>query len=187
MPPGGGTALNMLDPADQKKGMMLLFEDGLKAAQPEIRRALGADSLVPCIDLLPRMKDLYALEKTGSGADGQTRPILMQLGEHARTLMMRELDLLDQRISATQDQANQTVNLGAGSGQWWWGAARRGLWSSDRDNLRAWTDYANKILETAQRGRMLAINFGGTGEKWDPVISKAVQVGAHADQVLAAE
>ena len=100
---------------------------------------------------------------------------------------MRELDLLDQRISATQEMANQTVNLGAGAGQWSWGAARRGLWSADRDNLRAWIDYANKIQDTAQRGRKIAMDFGRTGEKWDPVISKANYVIAHAQEVLAAE
>lgn len=186
-PPGGGETLSILDPANRKKGMMLLFEDGLKGAQPEIRRALESDSLVPSIDLMPRMRDLYALEKTATGSDAQTRPVLVQMGEHCRLLMTRELDLLDQRISGTQDMANQNVNLGVGAGQWWWGAARRGLYSSDRDNLRAWTEYANKIGNTAENGRRIAINFGGTGEKWDPVISKARYVASHADQVLAAE
>lgn len=187
VPPGGGQSLNILDAANRKKAMSLLFDDGLKGAQPEIRRALDSDSLVPSIDLLPRMRDLYALERTASGTDAQSRPILMQMGEHCRELIMRELALLDQRISATQDQANQNVNLGAGTGQWWWGAARRGLHSSDRDDLRAWIEYANKIQSTAQNGRRIAIDFGGTGEKWDPVISKAVFVAAHAEQVLAAE
>jgi len=186
-PPGAGGALNILDVANQRKAMKFLFDDGLGAAQPDVRRALESDSLVPSIDLLPRMRDLYALEKTATGSDAQTRPVLIQMAEHARTLMTRELDLLDQRISATQEAANQTVNLGAGAGQWWWGAARRGLYSSDRDNLRAWTEYANKIGNTAENGRRNAINFGGTGEKWDPVISKARYVAAHADQVLAAE
>ena len=74
-PPAGGEALDLLDPPNRKKGMTLLFEDGFKGAQPEIRRALESDSLVPSIDLIPRLRDLYALEKTGTGTDARgTRP-----------------------------------------------------------------------------------------------------------------
>ncbi len=142
---------------------------------------------MPSIDLIPRLRDIYALEKSGTGSDSQTRPILIQMGEHARVLMLRELDLLDRRHLSHAGPGKPEREPGSGRGAMVVGRIHRGLYSSDRDNLRAWIEYANKIGNTAESGRRLAINFGGTGEKWDPVISKARYSAAHADQVLAAE
>jgi len=187
-PPAGGEPIDVLSPDGRKKAMLMMFNEGLNSSEPEIRNALASSSLVPSIDLLPHLRDLYALELTATGNDGQLRPILTQMGEHARALMTHELDLLDQRINAIQNAANQVFDLGIGEA-WWQGAGvtRRGLTSMDRDNLRSMMDYITKIQDTAAMGRQQAVNFSGNVQAWYSIIAKAASVRQRADDVLAAE
>jgi hypothetical protein len=188
-----GDGINIASAENRTKAMAALLRDELRASEADINRATAAEDLVPIQQVLPKLADLYAVERTASGGDASTRPILKAVGERARTLIDRELGLQEQATAGIQERANQHVAAPAvavaGGGAWWWGGGdvRRGLYTDDRRELRDLIDYLLRIEETVKMGRQIALSFDGDTKPWDPLIDRASKVVQHAQDVLEAE
>jgi hypothetical protein len=186
---GDADTINIAPHASRPRALAALLNDELTAAKPIIDRAKSAENLVPIMDALPRFYDLYALERTATGGDGETRPILRSVGEHARTLIDHELALMDQKVADVEKRADQQIGAPYGGGNaWWWaGSTRRGLWTDDRNELRDNIDYLTKIADTARMGPQIAVSFDGDPKLWDPLIQRSVEILQPAQRVLDAE
>jgi hypothetical protein len=187
-----GDGINIASAENRTKAMAALLRDELRASEGDINRATAAENLVPIQQVLPKLADLYAVERTATGGDTSTRPILKAVGERARTLIDQELGLQEQATAAIQERANQHVAAPAvavaGGGAWWWGGdVRRGLYTDDRRELRDLIDYLLRIEETVKLGRQIAVSFDGDTKPWDPLIERASKVVQHAQDVLEAE
>jgi hypothetical protein len=185
----GGEAINIASHATRTRAMSALLHDELRESKPVIDRALAADNLAPIMDALPKFYDLYALERTATDGDGETRPILRAVGERARTLVSRELVVMDQKVAGIEKRADEIISApyGGGSAWWWSGSTRRGLYTDDRGQLRDLIDYLAKIADTTKLGQQVAISFDGDPHLWEPLIVHSIETLQHAQNVLDAE
>jgi hypothetical protein len=186
----GGTAdgISLASREGRLRALRALLQDELSAGKAEFHRALEAKDLVPIRNVLPRLADLYAVERTATGGDRQLRPILEATGERARTLIDRELGIQEQSIATIDRRANQRVEYPTAAGGWWWGGTvRRGLHTNDRQALRDLIDYLQRVEETARLGRKLAASFDDDTEPWDPLIERSAKAVRSAQDVLDAE
>jgi hypothetical protein len=185
---GGAEGIGLASKESRAKALRALLQDELRAGEPDFRRAAAADNLVPIRDVLPKLADLYAVERTATGGDAQLRPILEPIGQRARTLIDRELGPREQTIAAVERRANQRVDVPAVPGGWWWGGSvRRGLHTDDRRELRDLIDYLRRVEETATLGQHLAASFDSDAGVWDPLITRASKAARSAQDVLDAE
>ena len=184
----GGDGINITSKEGRNRALRALLADELRAGDADLRRAAGAENLVPVRDVLARLVDLYAVERTATGGDTQMRPILEAIGQRARTLIDRELEVREQTIAAFEGRANQRLEAPAFAGRWWWGGdVRRGLYTTDRRELRDLIDYLRRIDETTKLGRQLATSFDADATVWDPLVARASKAIGHAQDVLDAE
>jgi hypothetical protein len=185
---GTGDGINIVSKESRVSALRALLNDELHAGGPDFRRAASADNLVPIHDVLPRLADLYAVERSATGGDAKLRPILESIGQRARNLIGRELDLREQSIVALESRANQRIDAPAFAGRWWWGGeTRRGLYTTDRRELRDLIDYLQRVEETTKLGQQLALSFDADAKLWDPLIARASKAVRHAQDVLEAE
>jgi hypothetical protein len=159
----------------RKQAMRAAFKDLLARDLPAIRTALEGQTLSPMLDLVPKLGDMFVLEFTSEGEARQTSQMLRAFGEHARSLMDKELRRIRRRVASLSHLANSLVDL---DHRWGWGSGldRLGLWSRERDELEELTEYTERIRDAAVRGRRIARSFGFTGENWDPVLAEATEV-----------
>jgi hypothetical protein len=80
-----------------------------------------------------------------------------------------------------QRVANQIIDDGGN------GVTRRGLISTQRQELRDMIDYLAKIHTVAERGRQLAVKYNGPVDQWERILRDTTGIGRHASDVLAAE
>jgi hypothetical protein len=180
--------INVASKEGRTRALRALLASELRAGEPDFRRASSAENLVPIFDVLPRLADLYAVERTATGGDVKLRPILEAIGQRARTLIERELDLREQSIIALESRANQRIDAPAVAGRWWWGGdTRRGLYTPDRRELRDLIDYVQRVEEAAKLGQELAVSFDADAKLWDPLITRASKAVRYAQDVLDAE
>ena len=188
LPRGNAKAdgINLASKEGRTQALRALLDDELRACQQDIGRAIRAETLVPIRDALPKLADLYAIERTATGSDSKLRPILEAIGNRTRTLLDQDLDLREQSIASVEHRSNALVDAPVG-GWWWGGYARHGLSSNDRGKLRDLIDYLQRVEETARLGRQLAAAFDADATPWDPFIARASKAIRHAQDVLEAE
>jgi hypothetical protein len=185
---GNGDGINITAHDRRTAALNALLHDELASAQPEFDKAKSAENLQPIAAALPRLYDLYAVEKTGTGADTNLRPVLMAIGDRARTLISHELQAMEEHIAAIEKRADQQVDwVGPGIGWWAGGTTRRGLYTDDRNELRDLNEYLTKIADTTQLGRRASLSFGADGTLWDPLIERAARAVRYSQEVMDAE
>lgn len=177
--------LAITTPDSRKKALSALLEDELAAMSPRIGKAMEATTLTPLLDLAPDVITLWAIEKSATGADAKTAPILTGMGERARTLIDRDLQIRSEQLAGIRQKADQIVES---RGNYWWqdGTTRRGLYTADRKELRDLIAYLEKVLGVAELGQRYAWQLGRDGRKWDGVITHAKVTIAEAEKVLEA-
>lgn len=181
-----GDGIYLVNEQGRRDALKAILEDELRSNKTNFDRASKADNLGPIRDVLPKLQDLYAVERTATGGDAQMRPVLDAIGQRARTLIERELDLREQTVAALDRRANLPVDA-PGGGWWWAGYARRGLNTYDRRELRELIEYLQRVEETTRLGRELATSFDDDTALWEPLIHRAVKAARGAQDVLDAE
>ncbi|HEY2586274.1 MAG TPA: hypothetical protein VGI81_10970 [Tepidisphaeraceae bacterium] len=187
-PGGGGQTIDIQDPANRRKAMGALFDAQLGKYRPQIDKAAQAPSLGPIIDVLPKLKDLAALEMTATGNDRELRPSLMAIGQRARDLIGGALQQVEAQVAQVQQRASQPVMTPVtGGSQWWVTAGRQGLDSNDRAQLEDAINSADSIHNATQQGLVTSEALGGKVDLWTALVDRARDVGNHARDVLNAE
>ncbi len=170
-----GTAqIDILDSESRKQAFAALRDDLLSANQQKIDAAMHDDTLVPTMKILPMVLDIAYLEYATSGSAEKTHTELKQLGEHARSLMGGELSRIRHQTERAEDLSNSYLNNG-----------RRGLTSTERDELKKSIDYVTQICHTAREARRRAIDLGFDGAPWEPIIADADDLLERQQGVLA--
>jgi hypothetical protein len=189
VPQGGGDAGEGIDLTTREgriSALRALLKDELRANEADFRRLTITDDIALIREALPKLADLYAVERTATGGDTTLRPILEAIARRARTLIERELDLNEQSVAVIAGKAGTAV--GSAGDRWWWGrSARRGLYTSDRRKLRDLIDYVQRVEDTARLGQQVAASFDGDATVWDPLITRASKAVRYAQDVLDAE
>jgi hypothetical protein len=184
--PPDAPAIDIVDHQGRKKAMLALMEQLQFENKAAIDAALAARTLVPIIHAAPALLDIHALEVAATGSDAKIHPTLAAIGKRARELMSSELTEVEQRVSRIERMAGQPSGIAVG-GMWWGGTARRGLTTDDRAALRRDAAYTDQITSAANEFQRISRSLGGTGEKWEPIVNRGVEVANHARDVLAAE
>jgi hypothetical protein len=182
--------INIADPKTRKDAFRALMHDEFNSFQADARKAIAANNLEPTIALVPQLVELSTAERVATGSNERMKPISMQVGEHARDLIGKELEVQDKKITNIEKYANQLLNTGGGGGggQWWGGGiTRQGLNSEQRQSLYDLIQYLQRIVDTSQNARKVAASVGGDVQAWDAVVTRSQAVRDHAQQVLDAE
>jgi hypothetical protein len=193
VPRGQNTTVIPIVPfATRAVAMKAAFTDLYATSQNAIQTAMQATSLTPIIRFLPQAQDLFALEILGTGKAEKMQPILQNVGQRARDMIMADLQKINAQIDQIQNRANQMVASGntmvqANGMDWWVGDTRIGLSGDDRNTLRQMLPYLSDVVTASNRGRQAALSFGADGVVWEPVITEAIHTGQRAQGVLEAE
>jgi hypothetical protein len=191
-PPGGGTPISIVDAGPRRQAMALLCQELIAASRQEYTAAMNQPGIGGIIEFFPKMQELHALEMVGTGMDTQTRPMLTDMGERARTLIGAELRAQLARIEAIQSRANQMVASGntavtLNGNSWWVSDTRTGLTTEDRDALRGTMVFLGQLGTVCQEAKQAAQSFGADGKNWDPYIADAQELYQRAGNTLNAE
>jgi len=170
----------------RKKAMDALFAAEKRRAEPAIARAQSARTIEPILAVVPKLKDLTALELAATGDDKQTFPAFTGVGTRARDLISTALPPLDAQISTIEHRANEPVT-GVVAGGWWVNAGRRGLDTPDRTAMEQLLESANQTAAITAQGLMIATSLKGNVGDWRQLTDAANQVATHARNVLEAE
>jgi hypothetical protein len=180
-PKTGGDAIDIIDHDSRTRGAAALLADKLASDRTDIDAALSADNLQPILAVIDPILDMIALEYVATGKDAQTHAMGQRVAERARDLIARELTRLNDRVGQYERVANQIIDDGGN------GVTRRGLISTQRQELRDMIDYLAKIHTVAERGRQLAVKYNGPVDQWERILRDTTGIGRHASDVLAAE
>ena len=180
-PKKGGDPIDIVDDASRKQAAAALLADRLAADRQRIEAAASADNLKPILAVIEPLLDLRALEQLATGSLAQTKPLAMRVGERARELIGRELARLNDQVNQDERIANQIQDDGGR------GVTRRGLISTQRQDLRDLIDYLGQIRTTTERGLQLARLHGGAVREWEQIAQDTTNIQHHASDVLAAE
>lgn len=187
-PPGGGQPIDIQDPSSRRKAMAALFDANLQKYRPQIDSATSAPSLGPIIDVVPKLKDLAALEITATGKDAEILPALRAIGARARDLISDALKQVDAQVAQVEQRSDEPIMAQATAGSpWWVTAGRRGLDTNDRRQLEDAIASADSIYNATLQGRVTADALGGKVELWSALVDRAHDIGSRARGVLAAE
>jgi len=178
--PPGQDGINIVNAASRTKAMGAAYDDLLAQYTNKFKAVLEGDSLPPMLALVPTLGDLYVLETAATGEAKKTTEILKSFGQHARSLMEKELAREDRRVDELTSLANSLIGSDFVVGST---IDRRGLWTPERNELEDIIQYVQKIQKAAQKGRQIAMSFGFTGENWDGIIAQAGDVLDQAQQL----
>jgi hypothetical protein len=178
--PETGTARDPIDiigPESRALAFTAMFADTLEALRPRVQTALRAETLPPVAELIQPVLDLGAMEYQATGTTDQTRPMLADLGNHARTLMSREIRRMGFRVSILTDVSNSIEDSS-------WGLSRRGTRSVEQRELRDLAAELRYIAEVAQEARSRAREIGFDGAAWESIVCDAFDTANRAEAVL---
>src|SRR5207253_3094638 len=95
----------------------------------------------------------------------ETGKCMRDLGQHAFRLMQTEVGRYSRRIEQLNQAAKSSSN---GDGNW--GGVRRGLISTERDELKDGAAYLVKLRDRATEYRGIASKLGGNEQRWDGLV-----------------
>ncbi|HEV2295559.1 MAG TPA: hypothetical protein VGR35_17050 [Tepidisphaeraceae bacterium] len=174
--------IDIVDRASRRKAAAALLEDELARLQDELDAARTASTLVPILDVVEPMLDLRSLEYLATGGKGErTQKIAAEINERARELILREVEMIEERVAQMEEMASRIQNDGGGS------VYRRGLISTERESLRNTITYLDRIVRTARDAQRMARMQGADGEAWEPVVDQALRTRNYAQTVLVME
>jgi hypothetical protein len=165
---GGGTAIDIVEPASRQKAMGLLMEDLREKVRPDFKKAMESDSLLPTNNLLRPAWELYSVEMAATGDTAMTSERLQDLGGHARKLIGAELQRLSSRLDQLEDLAGEPTWGDYGIG----GGGVRGLRTEERNELERLAKELVQVEETIHNARRIARLLGRTGENWDALLAE---------------
>ena len=122
---------------------------------------------------------MFCLELAATGQTNDTGQLMRDLGQQTYQLMQTEIIGYARQI----EQLNLTANSsGGGNGRWDDGP--RGLFSTERNELRNSVTYLVKLRDRATEYRGVAGKLGGNPQRWDAMVLDITDTLALADSLL---
>src|SRR5262249_9668474 len=156
--------IDVINPESRRKAMSAIFAVERKKAEPAIQRAQSAQTIEPILAVVPKLKDLAALEVTATGDAKEIFPAFSGVGARARDLISPAFPPLDAQISPTEQRANEPISLPTAGG-WWVNAGRRGLDTPDRNALEQLVNTTQQTAAIAAQGLVTAKALRGNVEQ----------------------
>lgn len=169
--------IDVLAPDSRKRAMQAMRDDQMASIAPKLERAATADVLTPMLELLPRLREAAVLEFGATGNVDELKPVLTRLGTRAREMISRELVMKREQIEQINAAANSITFNGDIGGS-------RGLYTDDRKELSALTDYLRQIDTVAHEGLRIAELLGGNPQAWDAIIRNIDEQMIRIDSIL---
>lgn len=182
----GSAPIKLTDTAQRPTALQSLLAKKLKEATPELEKARAANDLPTIAKALPEVMDIQCIELAATGKQEQAAALYRELGQRGRTLIDRELRVIDEKVNTIQNAANSSAGYVTVGGGLWWGdtAIRRGLYSTDRDNLRGVLTELNQINEACEHAMRIARNTGGQPQGWDELVTRTTALAERTQGIL---
>ena len=175
--PGGDQRIDLSDLGQHDRAARVLLDGQLRDLRPKVDQAAGARNLVPILDLLPRVIDLYALEMASTGKSEQTDLLFTKLGDRAHELMTDEVRAVGRRVGGIRSTANNLVTRGQYVNP-------SGVTTRQKDALREDGRYLERISAAARQARQIATQIGRDAGRWDQVVLRAEEIADTAAGLL---
>jgi len=169
--------IDIKPPEQRRKAMLAARNDTLASIKLKIDAALKADDLEPTMALLPALRDVVTLEVGGAGELGESKPIFVALGTRARALIAQELKGSRAHVEELNAAASEIVGFG-------YQVSRRGLYSRERKDLAAMTEYIRQIESVSRDGLRIARMFGGEVGEWEHLATNAADLTLRIETIL---
>ena len=157
-------AIDILPLESRRQAMAALQTELFSKSKADIDAALKATTLPPIEKVFVPLSNMFFLETAAKGNAGDTDKLMRELGQHTYQLMQTEVT----RYSRIIEQLNQTANSSASGDDW--GGVRRGLLSTERNDLKEGAAYLVKLRDRATEYRGIAAKLGGNEQKWDSLV-----------------
>jgi hypothetical protein len=171
------TPIDIKSPEQRRKAMLMARNDILASIKPKIGPALKADDLEPMMSLLPALRDVVTLEVGGAGELNESKPLFTTLGSRARALIAQELKGSRAHVEELNAAASEIVGNG-------WQVSRRGLYSRERKDLAALTEYIRQIESVSRDGLRMARIFSGEVGEWEHLSTSAADLSLRIETIL---
>jgi hypothetical protein len=167
-----GTKSDIRNPESRTAAMKDLSGKMTLALRPSVAKALESATLVQTMKLLPQLRELVVIEHAAYGKIEESAKLIVPLGEHARTLMIRETKRMTSYVNEIRDlsQMNQSVVIES------FGGTRRALGGDQERELREMLAELQQIEKAATRARAKADEYGGKVEAWDGIIAAVTEL-----------
>jgi hypothetical protein len=169
--------IDIKPPEQRRKAMLAARNDTLASIKLKIDAALKADDLEPTMALLPALRDVVTLEVGGAGDLNESKPIFVALGSRARQLIAQELKGSRAHVEELNAAASEIVGYG-------YQISRRGLYSRERKDLAAMTEYIRQIESVSRDGLRIARMFGGEVGEWEHLATNAADLSLRIETIL---
>jgi hypothetical protein len=170
----GNGPIDILPMDSRRQAMLALKADLWSQNKSQIDAAMSATTLPPIEKVFVPVANMYFLELAASGDAADMDQTVRDLGQHVYTLMRTEVN----RYSRTIDQMTQMANSSSGDG---WNDTRRGLISTEKDQLKDAAAYLVKLRDRATEYRGIANKLGGNEQRWDNLVLDINDTLADAD------
>jgi hypothetical protein len=171
------TPIDIKSPEQRRKAMLAARNDTLASIKQKIDAALKADDLEPMMALLPALRDVVTLEIGGAGELGESKPVFAALGTRARALIAQELKGSRAHVEELNAAASEIVGFG-------YQVSRRGLYSRERKDLAAMTEYIRQIESVSRDGLRIARMFSGEVGEWEHLATAAADLSLRIETIL---
>jgi hypothetical protein len=170
--------IDIVDPDSRKKALAALAKDMLTARQPKVDAAMKSTNFAQINAAGKDLADVKAVEIAQTGAVGDSKQVMGDLGNHATKLIGDAMDGMSQKLQDELDAYQKAASgKSAGAGQ---SQRSVSLSSLGRDAQTT----ANNAKALGQEAQLLSTTFGDVAD-FHLIETKSKQLAAGADRLLA--
>lgn len=171
-------AVDIVSVESRKKAMTLLQAEIASQNRSQIDAALKATTLPPIEKVFKPLSSMYCLEMEATGQATETGQLMRDIGQNTYRLIQTEVT----KSSRRAQQLSLLANSVAGYNDW--SATRRGLISTERDEMKELGDYLTKLRDRTAEYRAIAGRVGGDEQKWDGLVVQITDTLAAVDSLV---
>jgi hypothetical protein len=175
----GKEPIDIVAPDTRREAMTALRDELWTKNKRQIETAMKATTLPPIEKAFVPLADMYCLELAGTGQSNETGQMMRDLGQQTYRLMRDEITHYARQIEQLSLTANSS---GGGNGRWDDGP--RGLFSTERNDLKNSVTYLMKLRDRAAEYRTAASKLGGNEQRWDGLVVDITDTLAVAEALL---
>ena len=101
--------VNVVEMADRKKAIELLYADELAAVTPKVAAAKDGRTLPPILSALPDIRNVRWLEMAATGSDGTTKSMVADLINKSKKLLDSAMEQLTESTDSIETSAMEVI------------------------------------------------------------------------------